>query len=332
MLNKSTLLGLILLITGCQHFKPEYAITDHELIDKIWSVKAQQFVDPEALQQEILSASILLLGETHDNAIHHQLQAEMIAHLLKHNRKPAVAFEMLNRDQQDEIDQFQKKSSAPNDADSFAHAIDWEQSGWPDWPYYRPVFKIVLKAGLPVIGANLNHKLIRKVIRQGTEVLSPHYQELLAEYAYNDNTRHELEADIFAAHCEMLPKKHLAPMLTAQQLRDISMSQVLLNKQTADGIVLIAGSGHIRNDYGIPFYLDKKAVNKQAQDKEKPGIKILSLAFIEVSENALKAKDYAEEWSREQLPFDYVWFTAKAFREDQCALLKEHMQKKQLKK
>lgn len=334
MLNKSALLGLILLITACQHFQPEYAITDHSLIDQIWSVKAQQFIDPESLQQEILAADILLLGETHDNAIHHQLQAEMITHLLRHHLQPAIAFEMLNRNQQNTIDQFQAQAQASNsgNTDAFAKAIDWEQSGWPAWPYYRPVFKTALDAGLPVIGANLNHKLIRKVIKQGPEVLQPHYQELLADYQYDDHTRHELEAEIFAAHCEMLPQKHLAPMLTAQQLRDISMSQVLLNKQTTDGIVLIAGSGHIRNDYGVPFYLYKALGNGQAQDKRKSGSKILSLAFVEVSENALKAEDYAQEWGREQLPFDYVWFTARAFREDQCELMKQHMQKKQIKK
>ena len=328
MFNKNLLLGLILLMSGCEHFQAEYAITDHELIDKIWSVKEQQFIDPQSLTQAVLSSRVLLLGETHDNAVHHQLQSKIIASLLSYNHKPAVAFEMLNRVQQDKIDQFQLHFSESGDVDAFAKVINWEQSGWPDWPYYRPVFSTTLEAGLPVIGANFNHKLIRRAIKEGPQVMEPRYQALLADNQYDENTRAELEAEIFAAHCDMLSEKHLPPMLMAQQLRDISMSQILLNKQTADGIVLIAGSGHVRNDYGVPYYL-RAALSgpSQAQDKPETGT-ILSLAFIEVSEGAFNPEDYAAEWNHEHLPFDYVWFTAKAAREDQCALFKEHMQKK----
>ncbi len=334
MIYKIILPGLVFLISACVDLKPEHtltqdAITDHVLINKVWSVKKQQFVDPKILKQDALTANVLLLGETHDNAMHHQLQSEMIAHLISHNHQPAVAFEMLDRDQQEAIDLFLQKYTAAENVDTFAEAIDWKKSGWPDWSLYRPVFNTVLKAELALIAANLNHKLIREVIQQGPEVLPVSYQQLLTKYQYDDNTRQELETEIFSAHCEMLAEKHLPPMLMAQQLRDISMSQILVNRQAVDGIVLIAGSGHIRNDYGVPFYLQTRAAESQTQKQDNSAPKIISLAFIEVSDGADQVKDYAEKWNRQYLPFDYVWFTVKASREDQCERFKKHMQNKQ---
>jgi uncharacterized iron-regulated protein len=85
-------------------------------------------------------------------------------------------------------------------------------------------------------------------------------------------------------------------------------------------LVLIAGSGHTRTDYGIPYYLRQQA----------PNLKVISLAFIEVSKNKLKPADYVANWSKtaKKLPFDYVWFTQKAEREDQCEKMKLHMKNK----
>ena len=55
----------------------------------------------------------------------------------------------------------------------------------------------------------------------------------------------------------------------------------------------------------------------------------VSLAFIEVQHESSNIEDYAEAWGREQLPFDYVWFTPRGSRDDQCEVIKQHMKKKQ---
>ena len=82
-----------------------------------------------------------------------------------------------------------------------------------------------------------------------------------------------------------------------------------------------AGSGHIRKDYAVPYYLQQ----------EMPELNILSLAFIEVSEEMLKPSDYAAAWNTQNLPFDIIWFTSRAEREDQCEKMKAYMKKKKSK-
>ena len=324
--NSSRLIFILLVLFGlssCKTFSPQYQIKEHPLIDRIWSVKQQKFVNINAVKSQVLKADALLLGETHDNPRHHQLQGLFIEYLIDNGRSPAVAYEMLNKSQQEVINQFQKTNTI---TDKFAQAVDWENSGWPEWTYYRPAFAPTIENNLPIIAANLELKFIRKVIKEGAEVLDQWLQTQLKKYQYDQSTKQALEQDILSAHCDMLPDSMLAPMLLGQQVRDLSFTQVLLNeliKPGNHGIVLIAGSGHTRKDYGVPHYLQQEAADK----------KIISIAFIEVQEDEFQVNDYAQSWSlpgqtEHELPFDYVWFTPLAKREDPCEQMKAHMKKK----
>ncbi len=331
---------LILSLNACQSlpvstFSPEYEITQHVLIDKIWSVSAQKFISNKDLNRQLVKSKIVLLGETHDNARHHQLQAQVITELAN-NHSPVVAFEMLNQNRQDTIDKFQSQYYSPSSnstqltsskkVELFSQQINWEKSGWPKWDYYRPVFYSSIDKELPIIAANLNIKTIRNVIKQGSKILEPHYQDLLNKYQYEPSVKEELKKEILSAHCDMLPEKMLSPMLLGQQVRDIAMAQIIIYSITDQStkeksqLVLIAGSGHTRTDYGIPYYLSR----------EIPRAETTSLAFIEVEADEFNPESYVKGWSdtAEKLPFDYVWFTKKAAREDQCEKMKAHMKKK----
>ncbi len=305
-------------------------VSEHPLLDKIWSVKEQKFISQEQFRQQLLSSDIILLGETHDNKQHHQLQADAIHEFVKNNQSPAVAFEMLNQNQQEIIHDFQttNKNSA-SITDDFARTVDWDKSGWPQWSYYRPVFKQALENNLPVIATNLEHRQIRKVIKQGPEVLDKKYQNLLNRYQYKPDIQQTLEQDIQLSHCDMLPANMLAPMLRGQQVRDLAMMTTILESlKQRTKVIVIAGSGHTRKDYGIPWYLHQELSGKPLQKQN--NARILSMAFIEVSPDKLQPAEYSQAWGEnlKHLPFDYVWFTSRTEREDQCEKMKAYMQKK----
>jgi len=261
------------------------------------------------------------------------LQAQFIDYLTENNHTPAIAFEMLNQNQQSIIDTFTAEyyptkhgyshsQSADTNTVLFTKKINWEKSGWPEWPYYRPVFYAAISNHLAIIAANLEVKQIRKVIKEGSQALDQEYQDLLKKYQYDKQLQKELEQEVQSAHCDMLPEKMLSPMLMGQQTRDLAMTRAIqssLSKNNAQ-VVLIAGSGHTRNDYGIPFYLQQ----------ENPELSIISIAFVEVSDNESDPEEYAGAWSKtaRQLPCDYVWFTPKAEREDQCEKMKAYMKMK----
>ncbi len=323
------------MLNACQTvhstISPEYDLQTHPLIGKIWSVKQQKFVRLETLNNELLRKNIILLGETHDNARHHQLQAQFVHYLnkekLANKQQLSLAFEMLEQGQQMTIDTFisenyGQKIPVAQQIDTLEKQLKWQQSGWPDWAYYRPIFSLAVKNQLPILAANAELKQIRQIIKQGASVLKPKEQQRLKKYRYNETLQQKLEQEVQSAHCGMLPEKMLAPMLLGQQSRDLAMTQVLQKSMTQKNqqTILIAGSGHTRTDYGIPFYLRQ----------ESPKLSLISIAFIEVSKQKLKAKDYTQAWNQttQKLPFDYVWFTPRAKRDDQCEKMKAYMSKK----
>ncbi|MCP3851660.1 MAG: hypothetical protein GY694_15675, partial [Gammaproteobacteria bacterium] len=224
---------LVLNLTACQLNTKK----NHPLIDKIWSVSKQEFISASELNQIVLNNQIILLGETHDNARHHQLQAKIISNLTEREEYPAVAYEMLNQKQQSSIDEYLSTiyssgikvgaDEVSKQVEDLSKLIKWEESGWPDWELYRPVFYHAVDNQLPIIAANLDTKIIRKVIKQGSNVLDETYQALLIKYQYDAVLKKELEKEILASHCDMLPEKMLSPMLMGQQVRDLAMTRAI---------------------------------------------------------------------------------------------------------
>jgi uncharacterized iron-regulated protein len=279
---------------------------DHPLAGRIWDVRGARFVDAHGVVARLTTARYVLLGEKHDNPDHHQIQATLLRALLATGRRPAVAFEMFTADQAPAIAGYLAR--APRDAAGLADAVDWKRSGWPDWGYYRPIAQAALEAGVPVIAANLTPATVRSIAR-GEAGSVP--AALASRYALDQPmptaAQARLAAELAESHCGQLPAARLATMLLAQRTRDAMLADSLLGAD-ADGAVLIAGVGHVRDDHGVPIYLRGRA----------PGAPIAVVAPLEVHEGWTRAEDYAAAFGG-GLPFDWVWFTPRVDDTDPCA-------------
>src|SRR3546814_19267098 len=76
----------------------------------------------------------------------------------------------------------------------------------------------------------------------------------------------------------------------------------------AEGAVLIAGSGHVREDRAVPWHLGGRG-----------GGDALTLALVEVAAGSLAARDYA---AFDRTLFDFVWFTPRVDEDDPCEPLR----------
>ncbi len=297
---------------------------DHPLAGTIWAADQAQPLTPEQVVERAADADFVLLGEVHDNPDAHRLQAWVLEEMVAQGRRPAVAFEMFDRGQEKAIGVQLEK--APRDADALAAALDWENSGWPDFAMYRPILQAALDAGLPVLPANLSRDLVRGIMMG--EELPPDLPADLAEVvaatqALPEEHTAALADEIRDSHCGEMPESMMAPMTRAQKVRDVAMARALAEgaRQSGGGAVLIAGNGHTRNDRGAPFYL-RPIVGEDAR--------ILSLGIVEVEEGKLEPADYTELYAGLDgaLPFDVVWFTPAQERADPCESLKRHMDDK----
>ena len=233
---------------------------EHALVGRIWSRARGAFIDRKTLESDAASARFVLLGEKHDAPDHHRLQRETIAALVAHGRKPSIVFEMVDSDAQPKVD-----AARAEGEDAIADATGWNKGGW-DWPLYRPIVSFALEQKLPIIAGNYPRAKFMGVPIDANDV-----ERLGAAAPYPAGEDASLRTELLASHCGMLTEERLPKMVAIQRLRDGQMASAMAST-TSDAVVLVAGSGHVRADRGVPWVLRQRD----------PGAKVLALAFLEV--------------------------------------------------
>ena len=173
-------------------------------------------------------ADVYILGEVHDNPAHHAVQAAMVAAIAP----VAIVFEMLTDEQADRIG-----PDTPRDAATLGPLLDWAESGWPAIEMYAPV---MAAAGVaPVFGAA---GAPGDLSAFGLDEPLPPDQQALRE---------DLQR---AAHCDGLPEGMLPEFVGRQRHKDALFAARTIAAFDAAGgpVVLIAGNGHARKDWGVP--------------------------------------------------------------------------------
>lgn len=189
-----------------------------------------------------------MLGEVHDNADHHILQARVTADL----QPGAIVFEM--------IEPGQARGITPDlrsDAAGLEAHLEWEARGWPDFAMYYPLFHMTKDAA--IFGGALPRDEVRRAVAEGAAGVfgdaAPLFGLDRALPESEQEARNTLQQQ---AHCNALPDGILPGMVEAQRLRDAALARAVVNalEQNADGpVVVIAGNGHVREDWGIPAAL-----------------------------------------------------------------------------
>jgi uncharacterized iron-regulated protein len=273
----------------------------------IYDVQRGRWLGVEALVEELSGAHFVLLGERHDNPHHHRHQAALVRALAGRGRRPALALEMLEEEQQPQVDA--SLAAAPGDADALARAVDWQRSGWAAFELYRPILAAALEAGLPVVAANLSRARARQLVKEGAGALAPAERARLGlDAPLPADLGAEMSQELRESHCHQLPESLLPGMVLAQRARDARMAHRLVETDAGEGAILITGAGHARVDRGVPHHLSRLA----------PGKKVLSVGFQELPEGAAAEPPPGSE----PQPFDYLWFTPVVEREDPCAPLR----------
>lgn len=240
--------------------------------------------------QALPPADVVILGEVHDNPLHHDHQAQAVAAL----RPAALVFEMLTPE-----DAARATPDLRNDAAALAEALGWTGSRWPDFSMYHPIFLAAPEAR--IFGGDVPRDLLRRSVSDGAG-------EAFGAEAGRYGLDQPLEAADQAArveeqrlaHCDALPPGLLPGMVEAQRLRDAALARAVVQAMAATGgpVAVITGSGHARRDRGVPAALAQAAAD----------FSVLSIGQL-------------EEDPGEDAPFDLWLVTAPAERDDPCAAL-----------
>lgn len=251
-------------------------------------------ISQQQLLERLIDADYVLLGELHDNGAHHQERAQLIQklaalRLAQGKQPPVLIVEHLD---------LGRKLEPGDSLEAQLDAAGFDRKNWR-WPLHKPLFETALAARLAVYGGNLSRSMGRQVVMGGESALPAALRERIQLAPLSAAAQASLDRDLQAGHCGQMPPERLPSMRLAQRARDASLAQGLLAQGA--GAVLLAGNGHVRRDYGVPILLAQAAA----------GARVLSVGFLEAGKSAVAAS-----------PYDYVWLSQAAEREDPCAGMK----------
>lgn len=237
-------------------------------------------VSLDARLDRLLPADILLVGEQHDAVAHQEVERAIVENLAARRQLAALAIEMAEADTDTG-----KLPSAATEA-QVRTALRWNDEAWP-WKTYAPVVMAAVKAGVPVLGANLPRARMKDAM---ADVSLDAQLSAAAMQAQRDAIRD--------GHCGLLPATQIGPMTRIQVARDREMAHTLAEARVAGKtVLLVSGAGHTSPALGVPQHLPTDA-------------RVRTL-MLDAGSNADRAG------------FDAVWATPPAPVADHCAGLRE---------
>ena len=233
----------------------------------------------------LLPADVLLVGEQHDAPAHQALEQQIVSSLANRGLLAALALEMA------EVGASTGQLKPSSTEEQARKALDWDDKAWP-WAAYGPAVMTAVRAGVPVLGANLPREQMPASMRNAQLDARLPGPALKAQ-----------QQGIRLGHCNLLPESQIQPMTRIQIAKDIAMAdtihQLLLPGKT---VVLLAGSGHVDRRLGVPQHLRADMTAKALQLRAGDG----------------SGTDRADA-------FDSVWATPALLDTDYCAELKAQM-------
>jgi uncharacterized iron-regulated protein len=249
---------------------------------------AEGVASADDLAPMLQGAEIVILGEVHDNPAHHDMQTAVVDRI----GPRATVFEMLTASEAGLV-----TVELAEDAAALETALNWAESGWPDFSMYYPL--VARAARSAIYGAEVPRDAARAAFGAGAAaVFAGDAERFGLTRPLDPEEQAAREAEQQEAHCNALPDEILPGFVEAQRLRDAALAEAALAALEAHGppVVVVTGNGHARTDWGVPALLATAA----------PGVAVFSLGQFEAVPDG-------------QVPFD-AWTVADPVdRPDPCA-------------
>ena len=294
---------------GCGLMAPAQPVAPEP---RILELASGRWLSRAALLGQLQQADLVLLGEQHDNPVHHRLRGELLAEL---GPRATVVAEHLPSG---------RSLTGTGSTEPTALLADLQQAGFEpqawDWPLHQPLFAPLRQAGIALYGGDIEAAVARRIAREGESAVPAALATLLSAAPLSSAAQARLDAELQQGHCGQLPAARLPAMRWAQRARDASLWQALAAQQAhgAHPAVLVAGNGHVQTDTGVPTLAAAWA----------PQAKLVTVVFVESQEKAGPLPSFldplggrSEDAARAEAPArnSYAWITEAPERlQDPC--------------
>lgn len=228
------------------------------VLDAITDTHHGDQIGPRELAARLDGVRLLLVGESHTEIEFHRVQLRVLEELVARGRKVMIGLEMYPATEQSWLDRW---SSDPTFAEeAFLRDSHWYRNWGYHWNYYREIFLLAHRRGLPVFGLNVPREIVSTMRKEGRGALTAEQARLLPERIDTESEEHRRLFRAFFAGPEGLHSamsdEQFEGMYRAQCTWDGAMAhnalRALATKQDESAIlVVLVGSGHVAYGLGV---------------------------------------------------------------------------------
>lgn len=227
-------------------------------LDKIFNTNTNKESAFDEMINDLKQKRIVMIGESHTNQLHHDVQFEVIKGLVESGKPVVLALEMFNPGQNDALALW---SSGKTDPDTFLEQTDFLTTWSHNYRYYKPIFDYCREKQIPIYGTNVERKYASKINLGGLSSLTDEDLQILP-YIDTANVEHKFLINVMMDGMDASMPKQFVNMYAAQCLWDAAMGEGAIEaakKHPEATIVVLAGSGHVVYNLGIGRIIKDKS-------------------------------------------------------------------------
>ncbi len=207
-----------------------------------------------AILQDLATARVVYLGETHGEAADHAAQLAIIQALHTPEQPWALGWEMFQRPFQSMLDLFSRGRLTPAELRA---ATEYDMRWGHPWQGYEPILGFAQTEALPLLALNAPLELTRQVSQMGlANVISPGLQGIPADMDLEDPAYRDLMRAVYDSfHQGLGGSDQFERFFEAQVLWDETMAETIaryLQLSPDHRVIVLVGQGHVVYGYGIP--------------------------------------------------------------------------------
>jgi uncharacterized iron-regulated protein len=216
-------------------------------------------VDIDEVARAADGRRFIYIGESHDNAAHHQFQADLIDALVRRGRRVVVGLEMYTRPMQGTLNPW---TLGWWSEEEFIERSEWKKQWGFDFALYRPIFEATKRHKLPMVALNVPRDWVRQVGREGFDSLSPDQRkELPAALDLGNQDHRRVFQSLMGGHPmtgARAENVYAAQVLWDEGMADTAIKYLEGKNERRTAFVVIAGNGHVMYGQGINYRVQRR--------------------------------------------------------------------------
>ena len=227
-------------------------------LNQIFDTNSNQEIAFDQFINKIKDHHIILIGETHTNDQHHQVQFKIIKGLTEAGNSVCLALEMFTPQQNQILDDY---ISGKISEDVFLLQSNYFNTWGHNYRYYQPIFQYAREHKIKMYGINIKQEYAKKIGRAGIKSLSKEEKRSIP-LIDTTNIEHCFFIKSAMQGMDAFSPKQFKNIYEAQCLWDAAMGNGAIrtaNENPESNVIVLAGSGHVAYNLGIGRIIKKRS-------------------------------------------------------------------------